>query len=156
MRRFLALIAVCAAGCATTYEDAVVTERIGADMAVIKAEGNAFTNRTQTDQYALLRAAEATLEAGYSYFEVLDTHSAYVRKIENADAPKKTEYGGLRRGRRIEQADEKIVDTPPAVYQPVSQFQIRMYREYPDHAKVRHFYSARDVSKKYNSKLKFD
>ncbi|MEL7028552.1 MAG: hypothetical protein AAGL49_04925 [Pseudomonadota bacterium] len=62
-------------GCASTYEDAVSVSRIGNDMALIKAQGNAFTNRTQTDRYALVRAAEETLAAGYSYVEVLDLQS---------------------------------------------------------------------------------
>jgi len=143
-------------GCASTYENAVTVKRISNDVALIKAQGNAFTNRAQTDRFALLRAAEETLAAGYAYFEVVDMQSAYTRaRPSRAAAEQSAQYGELRTRDRIETSQSAPTRSAAAAYQPVTQFQIRMYRDYPDHPDVRHFYAAGDIVEKYDRKLKF-
>lgn len=157
MKRALAAIAAAAAlaGCATSYEKAASVRQLGPETLLIKAEGNAFTNKSQTDRYALLHAAEQTLEAGYAYFEVIDTYSDYVRVRPEQKDIEVSSYGGLRAQQRIEPSRPTVSNASPS-YEPRTEYKIRLHRDYPDLPNVRHFYSAQEIARKYGSRLKFE
>ena len=64
-------------GCATPYQDKGFTggfeeTRLDVDVYQIRFSGNGLTGEQRAFDFAFLRAAELTLEAGYSYFVVLD------------------------------------------------------------------------------------
>ena len=64
------------AGCATPYQDmglrgGVRAVQISSDIAQVTARGSTVTDADKIEQYALRKAAEATLAAGYDHFEVV-------------------------------------------------------------------------------------
>ena len=70
--------AACAAltGCATPYQDmglrgGVRAVQITSDIAQVTARGSTVTDADKIEQYALRKAAETTLAAGYDHFEVV-------------------------------------------------------------------------------------
>jgi hypothetical protein len=63
-------------GCATSYQAKSFTggfseTRLAPDVIRIVFRGNGYTSRERSQDFALLRAAELSLEAGYSYFVVV-------------------------------------------------------------------------------------
>ena len=75
------LITVAVSGCSTTYGDmgyagGVTAAPVTSDVFRISARGNGYTDATTIQDYALLKAAETTLAAGKSHFEVLNGRDA--------------------------------------------------------------------------------
>jgi len=65
-------------GCATPYQETgftggVSASRIDGRTMLISSIGNSFTRPATIMEYALLRAAEETLKAGYGHFHIVDT-----------------------------------------------------------------------------------
>ena len=55
--------------------------RLGPDMYRITAKGNEFTDQERTQQILLLRAAELTLQNGFTKFLIMDQQSQVDRKL---------------------------------------------------------------------------
>lgn len=77
----IALAAALLAGCSTTYSEmgamgGVTAASVTNDVYRISARGNGYTDATTIQDYALLKAAETTLAAGKSHFEVLNGRDA--------------------------------------------------------------------------------
>lgn len=69
-------LAIGLAACSTQYQEmglagGVTAEPVMTDVYRITARGNAYTGSSQVQDFALLKAAETTLEAGGSHFIVL-------------------------------------------------------------------------------------
>jgi len=99
MKTFLALAALLTlSGClATPYQSSgmsggVTASRIAADRFIIRSAGNGFTSLQQTRDFAVLRAAEATLAAGYTHFTV--TGGASGMQTEKLNPPVMTTTSG--------------------------------------------------------------
>lgn len=75
----LALWILVLPGCSTSYKesgffkDGFEETRLDVDLYQIRFEGNGWTSEQRVSDFAFLRAAELTLEAGYSYFIVLES-----------------------------------------------------------------------------------
>ena len=73
--------AVLLAGCSTTYSEmgamgGVMAAPVTSDVYRISARGNGYTDATTVQDYVLLKAAETTLAAGKSHFEVINGRDA--------------------------------------------------------------------------------
>ena len=76
------IVSVCAGvlltGCASGYSasgwlsDGYDETQLGPDVYRVSFEGNSHTSMQRAADFALLRSAELTLDAGYSHFQVLD------------------------------------------------------------------------------------
>lgn len=84
-KKFFLILLLCT-GCATTYSErgffgtGYSEIRTNPDTFIVTFKGNAATYRDDVTKYALLRAAELTLQNGYKYFVVLaseDRTSSY-------------------------------------------------------------------------------
>ena len=74
--------------CATPYQEmaalgGVKATRLSSDRAQIVAVVNGYTDRSVAEQYALLKAAEYTIENGYGHFAIIS---------QAADANKETNF----------------------------------------------------------------
>ena len=73
------ITALLLASCSTSYKesglfnDGFEETRLDVDLYQIRFEGNGWTSEQRVSDFAFLRAAELTLEAGYSYFVVLES-----------------------------------------------------------------------------------
>ena len=84
------LTATMLCACGTRYQDmgfsgGVEAQRITADTYRIVARGNAYTASTAIQDYALLKAAETTKEAGGSHFLIIS--AADSTKVEVGQTP---------------------------------------------------------------------
>jgi hypothetical protein len=75
------LAATMLAGCSTTYSEmgamgGVMAAPVTNDVYRISARGNGYTDATTVQDYVLLKAAETTIAAGKTHFEVLDNRDA--------------------------------------------------------------------------------
>ncbi len=65
-------------GCATKYQEmgftgGVQANRVTSDTAQISARGNGYTDPDTIQRYAMRKAAETTLDAGFDLFEIMTT-----------------------------------------------------------------------------------
>lgn len=77
----LAFTVLFVSGCGTSYNpstSAVVTP-LNSDTFRINTRGNAFTDLSTTQDYALLRASELALQNGYRYFIILSSSNRVKR-----------------------------------------------------------------------------
>lgn len=84
MKKLFTLLAAVSllTSCATGYHTYGLTggykeKMLSSDTMLVTYVGNGFTGSEKTYEYAMKRAAEATLQHGYHYFEVL-THRNFV------------------------------------------------------------------------------
>lgn len=68
-------------GCATTYSEmgamgGVMAAPVTNDVYRISARGNGYTDATTIQDYVLLKAAETTIAAGKTHFEVINNRDA--------------------------------------------------------------------------------
>lgn len=88
MYRVLATAALLGlAGCGTPYQSmgfrgGVEAQQITGDTYRIKSRGNAYTARSDVQDYILLKAAETTKEAGATHFALIGSEDATRRSIE--------------------------------------------------------------------------
>lgn len=74
------------AGCGTPYQDmgfrgGVEAQQMTADTYRIKSRGNAYTARSDVQDYVLLKAAETTKAAGGKYFVLIGSEDATRRSV---------------------------------------------------------------------------
>lgn len=89
------------ASCATPYQEmgftgGVQATQITADTAQIRAQGNAYTDADTIQRYALRKAAETTLAAGYDLFYIMgsqDRSTTGYQTFANATAYGNSAYG---------------------------------------------------------------
>lgn len=72
----LSAIVIILSACATSYQSKGLTggfseTKLAPDTVQIRFNGNGYTKRERTNDFAMLRAAEVCLESGYNYFVVL-------------------------------------------------------------------------------------
>ena len=156
MRAILYLILLSAvafaSGCATPYQSSgfrggFSETRLAPDVFRVSFRGNAYTSRERTQDFALLRAAEFTLEHGYAYLSVVDAvETETIAPILVAPGRARTTGNahisgtGRRYGRNTTfsgQANysETTTYTPPTtltVAKPASGLLIRCYHEKPE------------------------
>lgn len=73
----LSLGLIAAVGCATPYQQSgyrggFIETRLAPDIFAISSAGNSFTSPERVSDFALLRAAELTLNNGYNRFTLLN------------------------------------------------------------------------------------
>lgn len=91
MKRPLVVAAGCVlllTACATPYQEmgllgGVEAHRVSEDTLQVIARGNAYTDSAVIQRYALRKAAEATLEAGYDLFIIASDNDATRRGAES-------------------------------------------------------------------------
>lgn len=83
MKTTMLVLSLCAAlsGCASPYQSSgfgggFSEMQMAQDTYRIQFRGNAFTGADATSEMAMLRAAELTLQSGYSHFVILDAADA--------------------------------------------------------------------------------
>lgn len=74
-------LAVCLAGCATTYHPAGFSggyedSRLDETTYLVSFRGNGHASRERVESFLLYRCAELTAEAGYDYFVLITSESA--------------------------------------------------------------------------------
>jgi len=81
--RPIAVVLLCLVlgACATKYQEmgftgGVAAEQITSDTWRIKARGNAYTGASTVQDYVLLKAAETTIAAGGTYFQLISSSDA--------------------------------------------------------------------------------
>lgn len=81
--RSLALVLLCfvLSACATKYQEmgftgGVAAEQVTSDTWRIKARGNSYTGASTIQDYVLLKAAETTIAAGGTYFQLISSSDA--------------------------------------------------------------------------------
>jgi len=77
---FIILLPFILIGCATTYQEygprgGYEAVHINDNIFKVSFTGNAFIGTRRSQDYALLRCAEVTLENGYNYFMIIDDES---------------------------------------------------------------------------------
>jgi len=83
---------LCLTGCATNYQSAsfwgngYTSYRIAEDTHSITFRGNQYTTKERAEQFAMLRAAELTLESGYTHFLVLEQKDRSSVVLERYDS----------------------------------------------------------------------
>lgn len=75
---YLLFITVLFSGCATKYQETGLTggfshSQLGPDIFRVTFQGNGFTRKAQAADFALIRAAELTLENGFSHFIIVQS-----------------------------------------------------------------------------------
>lgn len=78
---FLLLLAVLVSGCATAYGPSgfgggYTDTMLQADVFKVSFRGNGFTDAERVSDFALLRAAELTINHGFNYFIIVDNKEA--------------------------------------------------------------------------------
>jgi hypothetical protein len=73
----IALLAAALGACATPYKEqgfggGVSATRLDERTLRISARGNSFTDEATVSEYAMIKAAEETLRAGYGHFQIMD------------------------------------------------------------------------------------
>ncbi len=91
-------------GCATGYQKdglggGFKDTKISEDLYRISFQGNAYTDRQQAADYALLRAAEVTTENGFNYFAILDEREG--SQTIHYVSPSSTDVKGTFRGNQF-------------------------------------------------------
>jgi len=110
MKQMIATVGFCVllAGCATSYGDMGFTGGVSADRLSettfrISARGNGYTDRDRVADFSLRKAAEATLEAGYTWFGIVSSEdrssSGYVvNRAPTYTTAQATAYGNTAYG----------------------------------------------------------
>lgn len=75
------LLVLALAGCSTPYQEmgimgGVAAERMTADTFRIVSRGNGYTDRTQVQDYTMLKAAETTKASGGTHFRIVSAEDA--------------------------------------------------------------------------------
>jgi len=93
----LSLLAALLGACATPYQEArpgnlggYVTRRVSHDMFQIAFLGNADTDAARVKDFALLRAAEVTLQNGFRYFVIRDTRDLTRQRVIETSSSART------------------------------------------------------------------
>lgn len=81
MRRSLILLALAVSACSTPYQEMGITggvaaQQMTADTFRIVSRGNGYTDRTQVQDYTMLKAAETTKAAGGTHFRIVSAEDA--------------------------------------------------------------------------------
>ncbi len=105
-RLIAAVLMLTFAGCATPYQRVAFAggfseTQLAENVFKVSFRGNGYTGREQASDFALLRAAEVTIENGFRYFAVVDeqsyaSHSTYTTPTTtygSATAYGNTAYG---------------------------------------------------------------
>jgi len=76
--KLLILVAVLLGGCATGYQEkghsgGYSQTRLDKNVFKVNFKGNGYTSREKADDFAMMRAAELTLESGYQYFSIAES-----------------------------------------------------------------------------------
>lgn len=101
--RFLLLLLVALAACATSYtEDSFLSmrggykeEKIGKNTFVITTSGNGFTSLVRARNISVVRAAELTLENGFDRFIVLDSEGRLLTTTLVSPTTSSTQISGV-------------------------------------------------------------
>ncbi|MDA4847459.1 CC0125/CC1285 family lipoprotein [Hoeflea poritis] len=96
---FCLAIAIVLAGCQTPYQEAgfeggVTAAPITNDTYRISARGNGYTASSTIQDYALLKAAETTLERGANYFVILSGSDATQQSVGYTPGSSNTTFIG--------------------------------------------------------------
>jgi len=95
------LITLLLAGCATSYHqkgffgDGYSDYRVNQDKFAVTFRGNEFTDSEDVRRFALVRAAELTLQNGFRYFKILSEKDVSRQAVETST--KENEISTLRR-----------------------------------------------------------
>lgn len=86
--RYAIVLALALTGCATGYQSSgfgggFSEMRMAQDTYAINYRGNAFTGMDQVQEMATLRAAELTLQSGYTHFAILGANESSDRAYYN-------------------------------------------------------------------------
>jgi|WetSurMetagenome_2_1015567.scaffolds.fasta_scaffold1445785_1 hypothetical protein len=88
---YLLFITLLLTSCSTGYHSSGMLggyqeKFLSSDTAMVSFQGNGLTSVEKTYSYAMKRAAEVTLQRGYTYFEVLNYRNYYVPNTSTTTA----------------------------------------------------------------------
>lgn len=76
MKHLIIIMAVILSSCATTYEGGTKSQQIADNIHRVSMRGNAFTDTAKANDFAILKAAEITIDNGHRYFVVTNSQDA--------------------------------------------------------------------------------
>ncbi len=139
MKRF-AFVFACTAlmvACATDYQDSGFTggfseTLLSENVVKIHFRGNAYTSAERTSDFTLLRAAEFSLERGYSHFVILETNDWVKTSTQTTGGSTKTESSYNFETQKYEK--HSVATSPKTVttHKPRSELTIMMFGSKPD------------------------
>lgn len=103
MKKLFVLMCILIAGCATPYQPdgfrgGYTETRLTQNTWRVNFQGNGFTRRSETQDYALLRCAELTLQQGYRYFALADSRSGVDSAAMVMPSTSQTNFNATRYG----------------------------------------------------------
>lgn len=101
-----ALLALLLVGCATQYQETGWTGGVESNWAspnilMVNAKGNAFANDQRMKDFAILRAAEKSIEAGYRYFVQVESVDTGRTESYTTYSPTTTNFSGYAYGNSV-------------------------------------------------------
>ena len=132
-----------ASGCATSYQSSGFTggysdTQLAPDVFRIFFRGNAYTSSERTQDFAMLRAAELTLQEGFTQFAIIDESSSVDVSTFTTPGSSYTTgsaYIGGGHGSYYGTYSGQTTYTPPQTYymsKPRSEFLIRCFTDKPE------------------------
>jgi len=76
MKKLIIVAMLALSACETTYESGTKSQQLADNVHRISMRGNGATSKTQATDYAVLKAAEVTIDNGHRYFIVTNTQDA--------------------------------------------------------------------------------
>ena len=144
-------LALLLAGCATDYQPDGFTggfseTQLDENLFEIRFKGNAFVGTDTARDYAMLRAAEVTLQNGYEYFIVLGEEDRTQVSTHTYGGSSTTTYDGTMTGNSVYGTANTTYNPPQTntYHKPISRKTIMLFHEKPEGVIS---YSARFVRK---------
>jgi hypothetical protein len=152
-------------GCATPYQSQSLTggyseTQIAPDVYRVQFAGNAYTSWERSQDFAMLRAADLTVNSGFNYFAILD-ETAY-SSVSSITTPGQSNTSGSLylhggRGNYYGTYSERTTYKPPQteyIYKPRNELLIRCFSDKP--ADIYVFDAAflqQSIKQKYNIEI---
>lgn len=145
------LIAVAISACSTPYQDmsllgGVSATQIDSNTLRIAARGNAFTDKSQIEDYVMLKAADETLQHGYDLFQITNDEDA--SRHETLSIPEThyaTGYGVTATGQPISVTTQYTTTHESSYFKPGEITIIRMFKGVKSADTSQNVFSAREV-----------
>ncbi|PCI52570.1 MAG: hypothetical protein COB36_14855 [Alphaproteobacteria bacterium] len=88
-KTILGIVLLSLTACATSYEAGTESQQYADDVHRISMRGNHFSDQSEAQEYALLKAAEVTMDSGYRYFVI--TNAQDKTKTRHYTSPETTD-----------------------------------------------------------------
>lgn len=130
---------ICGFGCATPYKSAGIMggfsqRRLAEDMFRVNFRGNGYTSRERTQDFAMLRASELTLENGFKFFAVIDEENTTRVSTYTTSGTAHTTGSAFVNGPFVTYSGHTTYDPPTThfIFKPRTGLLVRCFPEKPD------------------------